>query len=179
MLNRFRLLLPVLAAAAAVGAYAAPAASAENRVSVWLNENTGVLSITGTDDQNDYAAVSRQGSSLVINVKNWPAADFSANCTEGNGQGDWLIRCPALNAESITFDGKALHDSFINNTELPSQAHGGPGLDFFKGGSGPDVFYGDDDNDNLAGNGGDDTLDGGAGVDQVTGGAGTDIASWA
>src|SRR3954453_11579795 len=112
MLNRLRLLLAVLAAAAAVGAYAAPAASAETRVSVWLTENTGVLSITGTDDQNDYAAVSRQGSSLVINVKNWPAADFSNNCTEGGGLGDWTITCPAANAMSITFEGKGLHDSF-------------------------------------------------------------------
>jgi hypothetical protein len=43
MLDRIRLLLPVLAAAAAVVAYAAPSASAETRVSVWLNQNTGVL----------------------------------------------------------------------------------------------------------------------------------------
>ena len=189
MLNakRFlRTIVPTLAAAAVLVAYAAPSASAVTRVSVWLNENTGVLSITGTDDHNDYAAVSKVlsasqpgGYALVINVKNWEAADFSANCAEGNGQGDWLILCPALNAKSITFDGKGQHDSFINSTSLPSTAHGGPGLDDFSGGSGPDVFYGEDDNDILKGNGGDDTLDGGGGTDAITGGPGTDVASWA
>jgi Ca2+-binding RTX toxin-like protein len=138
-----------------------------------------VLSITGTDDQNDYAAVSRQGASLVINVKNWPAADFSNNCTEGGGLGDWAITCPAANAKSITFEGKGLHVSFHNDTERPSEAHGGAGIDWFQGGTGADAFYGDADVDNLKGNGGDDTLDGGAGTDTLSGGPGTDIASWA
>lgn len=182
---RPRIILASLAAATAVTAVPVPTASADvPRVAVWLNEQTGVLSITGTPI-NDYAAVSKQTSAnapggyvLVINVKNWEAANFSANCTEGGGEGDWMVTCPALNAEKITFDGGPLNDSFINNTDLPSVAYGDAGIDFFKGGSGPDVFYGGADNDNLAGNGGDDMLDGGAGFDTLSGGDGTDLASW-
>jgi len=173
-----RLLLPVLAGAAALVAIAAPTASAESRLTVWLAPGSGVLSITGTE-VNDYAAVSRQGASLVVNVKNGPAADFSANCTEGGAIGDWVVTCPAQGVNRITFDGKVLHDSFINNTDLPSEAHGGPGIDVLKGGSGPDALSGDADNDMLYGNGGDDTIDGGSGFDQLSGGDGTDIASWA
>jgi Ca2+-binding RTX toxin-like protein len=184
---RLRTLLPALAAATTLAAVTASSASADvPRVTVWLNEQSGVLSITGTNEENDYAAVSKKPSAntpggyvLVVNIKNWSAANFSANCTEGNGQGDWLVTCPALHAKEITFDGKLEHDSFINTTSLPSEAHGGPGLDSLQGGSGPDVFFGGDNEDIVNGNGGDDTLDGGVGTDKVTGGDGTDIASWA
>ena len=169
-----RTLLPTLAATLALVAVAAPAASAETRLSVWLNEQTGVLSITGTE-VNDYAAVTKQVSAspaggyvLRLNVKNSLAADFSDNCTEGGGLGDWVITCPALNVNKITFDGKGLHDSFINDTSVPSEAHGGPGIDDFKGGSGADRFYGDGDGDYLYGNFGDDTLDGGGGYDRLS-----------
>src|SRR2546430_489645 len=99
-----RMFLTALAASLAVVAVAAPSAFAQTRVSVWLDEQTGVLSITGTDI-NDYAAVSKQASAtapggyvLVVNVKNWEAANFSANCTEGGPGGDWVVTCPALNA---------------------------------------------------------------------------------
>jgi Ca2+-binding RTX toxin-like protein len=180
MLDRIRILLPSLVAGLAVAAFLAPTASADSHVTVVLNENTGVLSITGTDDHNDYATVSGPTASVLkVNIKNWEAAAFTANCTEGGGQGDWMVTCPAANAKQISFDGKSLHDSFINNTSLPSDAHGGPGIDHFYGGSGPDVFYGGADADKLIGNGGDDTVDGGTATDELAGGAGTDIASWA
>jgi Ca2+-binding RTX toxin-like protein len=180
VLTRFRpirLLVPALAAAATLVAIAAPGASAESRLTVWLNQQTGVLSITGTE-VNDYATVSQQGSTLVVNVKNWPAADFSGNCTEGGGLGDWVVTCPALNVNQITFDGKLQNDSFKNFTSIASEPHGGPGIDFFTGGSGPDRLYGDGDHDSLDGGAGPDTLDGGAGVDTITGGDGSDVASW-
>jgi Ca2+-binding RTX toxin-like protein len=172
-------ILPAIAAVAAVGAFSAlsaPAASAASAPTVWLNN--GVLSFTGTPD-NDYESVSKVGSQLKISVKDGgPPANFSANCTEGGGLGDWVVTCPALNVNQLTFDGQGLHDSFTNNTSIPSVAHGGPGIEFFHGGDGPDTFYGDGDVDHLDGNGGNDTLDGGAGTDVITGGAGTDTDSW-
>ena len=90
-----------------------------------------------------------------------------------------MHRAPPRTSDGFTFDGKQAHDSFINNTSLPSVAYGGPGIDALTGGAGIDLFYGGDDHDELEGNGGDDTLEGGAGVDSVSGGAGRDVASWA
>ena len=168
-------LLPAIAAVAVAGAFSAPGASADSPPTVWLQN--GVLSFTGTAT-NDYESVSQVGSQLKINVKNWPAANFSANCTEGGGQGDWVVTCPAAGVNKLTFDGQSLHDSFINNTNIPSEAHGGPGIEVFKGGSNTDVFYGDGDADQLYGNGGDDVIDGGIGTDTLSGGTGTDVASW-
>jgi Ca2+-binding RTX toxin-like protein len=173
-----RLLCPALAIAAAIAAAGAPAASAENHPSVWLNEQTGVLSFTGTAD-NDYLRVGRTGPNLQLNIKNWTAADFSANCTEGGGLGDWVVTCPASHVQRITYEGGLAHDSFIDDTDLPAEAHGGPGIDWFHGGSGRDVLGGEGDADHLDGRGGDDVVDGGAGVDAVFGGDGHDIASWA
>jgi Ca2+-binding RTX toxin-like protein len=183
--RRARPLLLALAVAAAVAAVSAPAASAATHPVVWLNEQTGELSFTGTEG-NDVANVTKKWSSkagayvMEVRVYNAAAADFSANCTEyGTYYQFWLVTCPAANVKRLTFDGKLEHDSFINDTSLPSVAHGGPGLDQLEGGSGTDAFYGDEDNDKLYGKGGDDTLDGGAGHDIVGGGDGTDIASWA
>ena len=90
-MNRFprraRAALAALAAAAAVAAVSAPGASAANRPVVWLNEQTGVLSYTGTN-VNDRADVSKTWSSkagaYMIEVRSYnpAAADFSANCSE-------------------------------------------------------------------------------------------------
>jgi Ca2+-binding RTX toxin-like protein len=183
MLNPTRLSRPfltTLAAATAVMAVAASTASAETKLSIGINEQTGVLSISGTE-VNDYAAVFKQPSAttpggyvLTIAVRNSPPPDGPDNCTWGGTFGKWLVTCPALNVNKITFDGKLGGDSFINNTGLPSEAHGGPGVEVFTGGTGADVFYGDDDNDILAGNVADDTLLGAGGVDQISGGPGAD-----
>jgi Ca2+-binding RTX toxin-like protein len=179
MFNPFRAikLLPAIVAVAVVGAISAPGASAANNPTVWLYPGSGVLAFTGTVD-NDYESITQVGSQLKINVKNWPAANFSANCTEGGGSGDWTVTCPAQNVTKLTFDGQGNSDSFINNTNIPSEAHGGPGVEVFKGGGNTDVFYGDADKDMLDGNGGDDLIDGGAATDQLTGGSGNDLASY-
>jgi Ca2+-binding RTX toxin-like protein len=175
-----RTFLIALAAATAATAVAASTASAETRLSVWLNEQTGTLAITGTET-NDVANVFKQPSAntpggyvLTTIVKNSAPPEPSGNCLIGGTYGSWLVTCPALNVNKISFDGKLGGDGFINNTGLPSEAHGGPGLDEFHGGTGPDVFYGEDDNDILDGKIGDDTLDGASGVDQITGGPGAD-----
>jgi Ca2+-binding RTX toxin-like protein len=83
---------------------------------------------------------------------------------------------------------KPAHDSFVNNTVLPSVAHGGPGIDAFKGGGSTDAFYGGENHDILEGNSGDDTLTGDEGgdtlntsgdalQDQSSCGTGTDVAN--
>jgi Ca2+-binding RTX toxin-like protein len=178
-----------IAAVAAIAVTAAPSASADvSHISVSLNEQSGVLSIAGAQDDANYAKVWKQplasepgGYALVIQTEtNATLPNFSANCYIGGGYiGWWQVFCPALNAKRIAFDGGPSVDNFINWTTLPSVAHGGPGPDDFEGGTGADVFYGGADNDVLNGRGGDDTLDGGAGFDTISGGLGSDIASWA
>jgi Ca2+-binding RTX toxin-like protein len=173
-----RTFLTALAAVTAATAVAASTASAQTSVSIGIDAQTGVLSIAGTEG-NDVAIVFKQPSAntpggyvLTTVVKNSAPPETSGNCLIGGTFGSWLVTCPALNVNKITFDGKLAGDGFINNTGLPSEAHGGPGLDELRGGTGADVFYGEDDNDILAGNIGDDTLDGGNGVNQITGGPG-------
>ncbi len=84
-----RMLLAALAVSVALVAVAAPASADVPRVTVWLDEQSGVLSITGTD-LNDYAAVSKQASAtapggyvLVINVKNWECGELLGELHRG------------------------------------------------------------------------------------------------
>jgi Ca2+-binding RTX toxin-like protein len=177
-------LLPAIAAVAAVAGLGAPAASADTRPTVWLYPN-GQLSYTGFSD-NDWAKIEKVGQpgapgGYVIRLwtKVSPAPNFSANCTEGGGVGDWFVTCPGPSVKSLTYDGQDGGDTFNNTTNLPSEVHGGPGFDIFYGGTGTDDFYGDGDTDWLYGGAGDDMISGGAGVDQLAGNSGTDIASWA
>jgi Ca2+-binding RTX toxin-like protein len=177
-------LLPAIAAVAVVGAFSAPAASAATVPTVWLYPN-GQLSYTGTSD-NDWEKVTKVGKpgapgGYVIRVEDgtWDPPNFSANCTEGGERGHWLIECPGPSVKNLTFDGQLAHDSFNNTTNLPSEAHGGPGIEFFYGGTGADALYGDGDHDQLYGGAGDDLIDGGADTDTIAGNSGTDIASWA
>jgi Ca2+-binding RTX toxin-like protein len=177
-------LLPALAATIVVSATAgAPSASADTASTVWLNQS-GVLSYTGID-VNDSATVTKVASpttpggyAIQVEVLRYTSPNYSANCKLGGGLNDWLVSCPAGSVQKLSFDGLGGGDSFQNNTSLPSQAHGGPGVDFYYGGDGRDVFYGEGDNDSLFGKGGDDILGGGSGFDKVSGGPGIDTASW-
>jgi Ca2+-binding RTX toxin-like protein len=177
-------LLPAVLAVAAAGAFTAPAASADEAPTIWLYPS-GELAYKGVSD-NDTEQVDKVpsakfpgGYAIQIEAGSWSPPYFSANCDEGGGQGHWLISCPALSVKKLTFDGGLAHDSFENNTSLPSEAHGGPGIEFFYGGIGPDVLYGEGDVDHIEGRAGDDVVDGGAGKDETWGGTGTDTASWA
>jgi len=148
-------------------------------VSISIDAQTGALAITGAES-NDIVSVFKQPSAstpggyvLSVAVLNDEAPQSPDNCVTYHPN-HWLVSCPALNVTRITFDGKLGGDGFTNNTGLPSEAHGGPGLDVFNGGTGADVFSGEDGDDILDGNLGDDTLDGGDGVNQITGGPGAD-----
>ena len=178
-------LFPALVATAAVSAVAAPTASADTAPTAWLQG--GVLAYTGvaSNDRLDVSKVASGsyagGYALKLEIYSWLPPYFSANCTEGGPQGHWVVMCPAQGVNKITYQGNGGGgDSFINNTSVPSEAHGGPGYDLFHGGDGPDVFYGEGGTDELYGNYGDDVIDGGPGADIMGGGkGGTDIASWA
>ena len=78
------------------------------------------------------------------------------------------------NVVFLAYDG---NNTFINNTNLPSKALGGAGVDRFFGGSGADVFYGLGGNDVLEGRAGSDRLYGGTGEDILRAGGGTEDAA--
>ena len=124
--RRARAALPALAAAAALAAVAAPAASADYpprrlaqravRRPVVHRHRDQRLSMSPRRGRRKAGAYV-----LEVRVYHAEAADFSANCTEfGTYYTFWLVTCPAQNVKRLTFDGKLAHDSFINNTSLPS-----------------------------------------------------------
>ena len=78
----------------------------------------------------------------------------------------------------ITFHGGAGDDTFINETSIMSEAHGGAGNDTLEGGSGDDALYGGTGEDRLYGHGGNDMLDGGDdGVKDILNGGGNPTGS--
>ncbi len=74
----------------------------------------------------------------------------------------------------IVWVGSNGHDFFLNTTDLPVSADGGPGNDTIQGGSGDDELSGGGGDDNLYGMAGRDTLYGGDGNDGLFGGSGRD-----
>jgi len=175
-------LLPAIAAVAVAGAIAAPAASAEEIPTVWLNQQTGVLSYTGISD-GDWIKVTKVASPggyvVRVEVAIYVAPNYSANCSLDGGLDNWTVVCPAQSVKSLRFEGQGGSNWLYNNTDLPSEAHGGSGVDIYKGGEGRDVLYGGANADQLDGGGGDDLIDGGPGSDKTSGGFGSDTASWA
>ena len=75
---------------------------------------------------------------------------------------------------SISFFGIDGNDTFLNETNIVSNAWGGDGNDNLTGGSNADGLYGGIGNDVLIGNGGNDRLHGLDGDDQIDGGDGND-----
>src|SRR5215212_7673044 len=106
-----RILVTPLAVATAATAVAASTASAWTRVSIGLDAQTGVLSITGTET-NDIVSVFKQPSAntpggyvLSVAVLNSDPPQSPDNCITYHPN-NWLVSCPALNVTKITFDGK-------------------------------------------------------------------------
>lgn len=87
-----------------------------------------------------------------------------------------ILEVPLDEVDSIYFNGGGgnASDTFHNNTDLPSEAWGGGGVDNFYGGGGSDSFHGGGGADNIFGYGGADYLYGGDGNDDLYGGDGND-----
>ena len=105
----------------------------------------GTLSYTGTtnndivDVNKGYSPLFPGGYFIEVETREWDAANSSANCTEGRGHRGLAIEWPAdhVRGSPSTAGGR---DSFNNHTSLPSEAHGGPGVEYFPGGDGADVL---------------------------------------
>ena len=82
------------------------------------------------------------------------------------------------NVDGIVFKGFTGDDWFINDTDIPSEARGGPGNDTLIGGDGDDDLYGGPGRDTLMGEGGNDFLEAGESIEdenEIIGGEGMDI----
>ena len=121
---------------------------------VW-DASSGILTLDGTLG-DDTASVSQ-----VNNL----SRTFEANL---NGTTRTIALGRMESISEIVFEGHAGDDTFVNNTNIDSDANGGQGNDTLTGGTGTD---------NLKGGGGDDTLVGGGGVDYLHGSEGTDSLS--
>ena len=118
----------------------------------------GVLSIDGSD-QSDYVDVqySEDGQQVILKVNDQEPQSFDS-----------------ADVESIQFEGGAGNDTFVNQTAIPSEAHGGEGSDFLFGGAANDRLEGGEGEDFVFGGPGDDVLVGDPTQDQLHGGDGED-----
>lgn len=131
-------------------------------LSVTLDQDTGILSITGTDESD------------VIVVR--PAANRDNIRVQVNGEKAFFAKA---DVKGITVDAGAGNDYVSifqvgGRIEIPATISGGAGDDTLAGGDADDVIIGGAGHDQLHGGRGNDLLRGGDGNDTIIGGAGDD-----
>src|SRR5438874_2499162 len=100
---------------------------------IFLNPSTGVLTVRGTPFA-DNAQLNASATQLQVVL------------TGGTN----LVRNFALSSvTSVAYYGNAGNDRFLNNSNLPCSAFGGPGRDSLQGGGGSDLLDGGAGNDTL------------------------------
>ena len=112
---------------------------------VVFDAKTGVITING-DDKDNTATVKMTGQETPN-----PNDDMIEVTADGK-----TVSYKVCDVKKIVFNGGNGNDSFTNDTNVPSEAHGGDG------------------NDTLTGGSGSDTLDGGHGADTTRGRGGAD-----
>ena len=110
-----------------------------------FDPKTGVITING-DNKDNKASVEMTGQDT-------PNPDDDMIVVKADGK---EVAYKACQVKKIVFNGDDGNDSFTNDTNVPSEAHGGNG------------------NDTLTGGSNSDTLDGGHGQDTTTGRGGAD-----
>ena len=120
--------------------------------------DTGELVITGNDLDNR------------VNVYRWYGDIVVHDHEKGV-----IASVPSAQVDRVVFHGMAGNDYFLNYTNLPSTAYGGPGRDKLIGGKSSDVFFGGRDDDDLHGKEGNDVIRGDEGSDSIYGGPGSDF----
>ena len=128
---------------------------------VW-DANSGTLTLDGTvgNDTGSVSQLNPGSRSLTATL---------------NGTTRSIVLNRHQSVSEIVFNGHAGDDSFTNDTQYDSQAHGGLGDDILTGGSGSDILNGDRGNDVLSGGGGADRVNGGEGNDVLSGGEESDV----
>ncbi|MEZ6044827.1 MAG: glycosyl hydrolase family 28-related protein [Planctomycetaceae bacterium] len=131
---------------------------------------SGVLMISGSEKSDTAEVTQTAGGTVQVSLSN---DEISLN-----------RNYPANQVQSLLFYGGDGNDTFRNETDLPSEAHGESGNDILFGGGAMDLLFGELGDDLLLGRGGDDqlfgsdghdVLKGHNGKDQLVGGPGNDL----
>lgn len=138
---------------AAIGSV--PGSSANAVPQAYVDKN-GTLIIKGCDGDDWVNCVNNQGAPVTLyHMVNGKYVAYQQKF---------------YNVTSILFIAGNGHNTFLNNTRIPSTAVGGSGTDEFQGGDGNDTFFGLGGSDKLDGKGGSDRLYGGTGNDTLIAG---------
>jgi hypothetical protein len=148
--------------ALALAALGAAPGAASGDVTVDLDPQIGILTVSDGDGLDDDITTVETSSQLIVSGARLLA---SGGC---NG-GPTVVNCTLSDTKLIAVDLAAGNDIFSSvAVKVPQSIAGGPGTDRLTGGDGGDT---------LAGGDGDDTLDGGPGVDDYFGEGDNDTIS--
>jgi PKD repeat protein len=129
--------------------------------------SNGVLSLSGSDGQNNTLTVTVSGSSLIAKSnsisKTVSTSSVSKIMVYGGNQADKVSISTSI-TKPVYVDGRYGNDSIST----------GNGNDTVYGDNGNDTIYGNGGNDSLFGEAGNDYVDGGTGTNKCDGGDGTD-----
>jgi Ca2+-binding RTX toxin-like protein len=154
--------------------------SLENRslLSASLNSATGLLTITGTDNNDRIVVFHANKTQIAVREETLvPAATPGGKPTHTHT----VTKFTAADVKSIEVNaGKGNDDvntggSKHHRLKITSTINGGDGNDRLIGGDANDVINGNAGKDYLVGLGGDDHLNGGDGNDRIVGGKGADV----
>lgn len=149
-----------------------------------IDLDSGTITIDGTSNGDDVT---------VENVMIRGRSFVQVTATNNNpvSGGTKVVRYNTSSVDKVIFNGGDGNDTFVNLTDVQSNAYGGNGddeltggsnVDRLEGGSGNDVIFGKAGDDTILGNGGADTISGGSGSDNIWGNSGADViegGSWA
>ena len=154
--------------------------SLENRslLSASLDSATGVLTITGTDN-NDHIVVFHNNKTQIAVREDTlvPATTPGGKPTHTHS----VMKFNAADVKSIEVNAGKGNDivdtggSAHHRLKITSTINGGDGNDRLFGGDANDVINGNAGNDRMDGRGGADQLNGGDGNDRINGGRGADV----
>jgi Ca2+-binding RTX toxin-like protein len=130
-----------------------------------VDPNTGVLTITGTDDNDIQHYLIDNGQLEIREFSNGSAVSHFFS---------------AASVSKIVFNGLGEGDFFAPESSpisIPMELNGGDGNDSLISGAANDTLRGDDGDDDLSAGGGNDMIIAGKGADFVSGGEGADVMS--
>jgi Ca2+-binding RTX toxin-like protein len=146
-------------------------------LSATLNATSGLLTVTGTAN-NERIAVARgdDGKLVVSEQTRIPATSTTPAKTTSKRTSFDLAKVKSILVNALAGNDLVEIKSSIAAT-IPTTLNGGAGNDRLIGGRGKDLINGDACADVLIGNAGNDTVNGGDGRDLLIGGLGADSLS--
>lgn len=150
----------------------------ESRLCLAATLNGGVLTITGTDGNDQIEVDLRDDGTLKVEINTVeqsfdPAAvsKFVVNALAGNDHVEFNDRNPiSIPAQVFAGLGRDTVEGALGRDTI----YGGGGNDSLDGEAGSDIIYGESGNDLIEGKNGNDKLFGGSGNDHIQGSIGRD-----